>query len=69
MKLPEPFKECFSPVDGTHFYTEAQMRQAIEDAFEEAAKVIESRKTGANELMDSVRDMDARVVRKLKETI
>ena len=30
---------------------------------EACAKLIESRKTGANELMDTVRDMEARVIR------
>ena len=30
---------------------------------EACAKVVESRKTGANELMDAVRDMEARAIR------
>ncbi len=30
---------------------------------EACAKLIESRKTGANELMDAVRDMEARAIR------
>jgi hypothetical protein len=31
---------------------------------EACAKLIESRKTGANELMDAVRDMEAKTIRK-----
>lgn len=60
MKLPEP---AHRGPDGTggYFdsYTEAQMRQAIRDAFEEAAKVCEKnwQSTSADE------------IRKLKETI
>jgi hypothetical protein len=30
---------------------------------EECAKLLESRKTGANELMDAVRDMEAKAIR------
>ena len=33
------------------------------DEREACVKLIESRKTGANELMDSVRDMEARAIR------
>jgi len=33
------------------------------DEREACAKLIESRKTGANELMDAVRDMEARAIR------
>jgi hypothetical protein len=33
------------------------------DEREARAKLIESRKTGANELMDAVRDMEARAIR------
>jgi hypothetical protein len=33
------------------------------DEREVCAKLIESRKTGANELMDAVRDMEARAIR------
>jgi hypothetical protein len=33
------------------------------DEREACAKLIESRKTGANELMDTVRDMEARAIR------
>jgi len=36
IKLPEP------AVHGLHAYTESQMRQAIKDAYEEAAKVCEA---------------------------
>jgi hypothetical protein len=33
------------------------------DEREACAKLLESRKTGANELMDAVRDMEARAIR------
>lgn len=46
IKLPEP------AVHGLHAYTESQMRQAIRDALEEAAKVCDQRKdeTGAERI-------------------
>ena len=41
----------------------AQHKQLILAEREACAKLIESRKTGANELMDAVRDMEARAIR------
>jgi hypothetical protein len=41
----------------------AVAEQARRDEREACAKLIESRKTGANELMDAVRDMEARAIR------
>jgi hypothetical protein len=41
----------------------AQHKQMILAEREACAKLIESRKTGANELMDAVRDMEARAIR------
>jgi ribonuclease PH len=38
-------------------------RMAQEAEREECAKLLESRKTGANELMDAVRDMEANAIR------
>jgi hypothetical protein len=38
------------------------------DEREVCAKLIESRKTGANELMDAVRDMEARAIRARGQT-
>jgi regulator of protease activity HflC (stomatin/prohibitin superfamily) len=43
------------------------VQMAIEEAVlaerEACAKLLESRKTGANELMDAVRDMEAKAIR------
>jgi hypothetical protein len=39
MKLPEP---VYDLVGTGHVYTESQLRQAIKDAYEDAAKVCES---------------------------
>jgi hypothetical protein len=41
----------------------AQHKQEILAEREACAKLIESRKSGANELMDAVRDMEARAIR------
>jgi len=38
-------------------------RKAVIDEREACAKLIESRKTGANKLMDAVRDMEAAAIR------
>ena len=68
MKLPEPAKQIVigdQIVDHIEdYYTEAQMRQAIKDAYEEAAKV-------CDEFECSLKFPThcAKVVRKLKETI
>jgi hypothetical protein len=51
-------------IDG--IYTEALIEFAKLVAAkerEECAKLLESRKTGANELMDAVRDMEAKAIR------
>jgi hypothetical protein len=39
------------------------VRAAVQAEREACAKLIESRKTGANELMDAVRDMEAKAIR------
>ena len=44
-------------------YTAEQMRKAVADEREACAKLIESRKTGADNLMDAVRDMEAKAIR------
>jgi hypothetical protein len=44
-------------------YLEAFAKLVAEAEREACAKVLESRKTGANELMDAVRDMEARAIR------
>jgi hypothetical protein len=46
-----------------HAGTRDAIRWAMQQEREACAKLIESRKTGANELMDAVRDMEARVIR------
>ena len=45
------------------FVTVGHMRKQIAAEREACAKLIESRKTGANELMDAVRDMEAKAIR------
>jgi arginine utilization protein RocB len=42
---------------------DAKLDLAVAMEREACAKLIESRKTGANELMDAVRDMEARAIR------
>lgn len=49
-------------------YTAEQMRKAVADEREQCAALIESRKTGANELMDAVRDMEAKAIRARADT-
>jgi len=61
MKLPKPV--WMGDIPG---YTEAQMRQAIRDAYEEAAKVCESL---AMQQDTDVRDECAAAIRKLKEEV
>jgi hypothetical protein len=46
-----------------HAGTRDAIRWAIQHEREACAKLLESRKTGANELMDAVRDMEAKAIR------
>ena len=59
------FDEGIQRVIETH--SPAQVRVEIHKAIsaerEACAKLLESRKTGANELMDAVRDMEAKAIR------
>lgn len=79
IKLPEP-----AAVESTHgcnakgpyrhhtfYYTADQLKQAIRDALEEAAKVCEGFKQGnsATYIDDDWADMCAAAIRKLKEDI
>ena len=70
MKLPEPTiptSKLLPQASWVHgnLYTEAQMRQAIRDAFEEAARVCENPDILMNSTFQGVAD----AIRKLKETI
>ena len=57
------------PITAKKFVTDlwGMMQMAIEEAVlaerEACAQLLESRKTGANELMDAVRDMEASAIR------
>jgi hypothetical protein len=61
---PGAYTKCKKAVDALRA---ALAQQAEPDAVlaerEACAKLIESRKTGANELMDAVRDMEAAAIR------
>jgi hypothetical protein len=46
-----------------HAGTRDAIRWAMQQEREVCAKLLESRKTGANELIDSVRDMEAKAIR------
>ena len=46
-----------------HLGEDEKLEWAMKLEREACAKLIESRKTGANELMDAVRDMEARAIR------
>ena len=46
-----------------HAGTRDAIRWAMQQEREACAKLLESRKTGANELMDAVRDMEAKAIR------
>jgi hypothetical protein len=60
MNKPITPKKFVSDVFGM---MEMMVEEAVAAEREACAKLLESRKTGANELMDAVRDMEAKAIR------
>jgi hypothetical protein len=61
-----PIQNSIAYIQGFEFgqdIAKKEMRLAVEAEREACAQLLESRKTGANELMDAVRDMEARAIR------
>jgi len=64
IEMAEQAEFCISPIDSVLLpKLEAFYKLVAAKEREACAKLLESRKTGANELMDAVRDMEAKAIR------